>query len=103
MASNRTVYNVVLDASGDKWLVTQEGSDSMREVFARKAEAVLTAKVRAKKQGPSQVKVHKADGNMEYESTYGEDRRVARVSAVTSRLVRSKRGRCESTPYAARH
>ena len=48
MASNRTVYHVVPDASGDKWLVTQEGSDSMREVFERKAEAVLTAKVRAK-------------------------------------------------------
>ena len=46
MASNRTVYHVVPDASGDKWLVTQEGSDSMRKVFERKAEAVLTAKVR---------------------------------------------------------
>jgi Uncharacterized protein conserved in bacteria (DUF2188) len=73
MASNRTVYHVVQNSSGDKWLVTQEGSDSMRKVFGRKAEAVLTAKVRAKKQEPSQVKVHKSDGNMEYESTYGED------------------------------
>ncbi len=73
MASNRTVYHVVPDASGDKWLVTQEGSDSMRKVFERKAEAVLTAKVCAKKQEPSQVKVHKADGNMEYESTYSRE------------------------------
>lgn len=73
MASNRTVYHVVPEASGDKWLVTQEGTDSVLEVFPRKLEAVLTAKVRARKQEPSQVKVHKADGNMEYESTYGDD------------------------------
>ena len=75
MANNRTVYHVVPDASGDKWVVTQEGSDNTHEVFERKAEAVLTAKIRAKKQEPSQVKVHKSGGNMEYENTYGEDPR----------------------------
>ena len=74
MASNRTVYNVVPDASGDRWLVTQEGNDRTLEVFPRKAAAVLTAKIRARKQEPSQVKVHNSDGNMEYESTYGDDR-----------------------------
>ena len=73
MASTRTVYHVAPDARGDKWLVTREGADNTREVFSRKAEAVLTAKVRAKKQEPSQVKVHSADGNMEYENTYGRD------------------------------
>ena len=31
------------------------------------------SKERARKEQPSQVKVHKKDGNMEYESTYGED------------------------------
>jgi hypothetical protein len=30
------------------------------------------AKERARGQEPSQVKVHRTDGNMEYESTYGE-------------------------------
>jgi hypothetical protein len=73
MASNRTVYHVVPDARGDKWLVTREGADSTREVFSRKAEAVLTAKVRARKQEPSQVKVHGTDGDMEYENTYGRE------------------------------
>ena len=56
-----------------KWLVRQENSDSNREDFRTKTEAVDTAKERARKQEPSQVKVHKSDGNMEYESTYGDD------------------------------
>ena len=73
MASNRTVYNVVPNTSGDKWLVSQENSDSNSEDFRTKTEAVDTAKERARKQEPSQVKVHKSDGNMEYESTYGDD------------------------------
>jgi hypothetical protein len=73
MASNRTVYHVVPNSSGEKWLITQEGNDSTREEFDTKAEAVEGAKQRARKQEPSQVKVHKSDGNMEYESTYGED------------------------------
>jgi len=73
MANNRTVYHVAPDASSDKWLVTQEGSDSTCGVFRRKAEAALEAKLRARKQEPSQVKVHRSDGNMEYESTYGDD------------------------------
>ena len=72
MASNRTVYHVVPDASGDKWVVTQENG-SFRQEFRRKDEAVDFARQRARGQEPSQVKVHKGDGNMEYESTYGED------------------------------
>ena len=31
------------------------------------------AKSRARGEEPAQVKVHKQDGNMEYESTYGDD------------------------------
>jgi hypothetical protein len=72
MATNRTVYYVVPDASGKTWLVTQENNE-FRQEFRTKQEAVEFAKERARKQEPSQVKVHKQDGNMEYESTYGED------------------------------
>jgi hypothetical protein len=71
MASNRTVYHVVPNASGEKWVVSQE-SGSYKQEFATKKEAEDFAKERARGQEPSQVKVHKADGNMEYESTYGE-------------------------------
>ena len=72
MASNRTVYHVVPNASGERWVVSQE-NDNFRQEFTTKEEAVNAAKVRARGQEPSQVKVHKQDGNMEYESTYGQD------------------------------
>ena len=48
---------------------------SLREQHRTKEEAVEAAKERARGQEPSQVKVHTSDGNMEYESTYGEDPR----------------------------
>jgi len=75
MASNRTVYHVVPNASADRWVVSIEGDDSFRKEFDRKDDAVLDAKRRASEQKPAQVKVHKKDGNMEYESTYGDDPR----------------------------
>jgi hypothetical protein len=72
MASDRTVYHVVPNASGEEWLVTQENG-SLREQHRTKEEAVQAAKERARGQEQSQVKVHTSDGNMEYESTYGSD------------------------------
>jgi hypothetical protein len=75
MASNRSVYHVVPNASGDKWVISQENNDSLRQEFRTKEEAVNAAKERARGEEPSQVKVHTSDGNMEYESTYGDDPR----------------------------
>lgn len=75
MAENRTVYHVVPDASGERWVISIENDDQFRQEFRTKGEAVDAAKERARQQEPSQVKVHKADGNMEYESTYGDDPR----------------------------
>jgi uncharacterized protein DUF2188 len=72
MATNRTVYHVVPDASGERWLVTQEHG-GLREEHRTKEDAVNAAKQRARGQEPSQVKVHKSDGNMDYESRYGDD------------------------------
>lgn len=74
MASNRTVYHVVPNASAEKWLITEENG-TLREEFRTKEEAVNAARARAERRKPSQVKVHKKDGNMEYESTYGDDPR----------------------------
>jgi hypothetical protein len=73
MAANRTVYHVLPNASGEQWVVSQENDDSFREQYGSKLEAVQAAKTRARGQEPSQVKVHTRDGNMEYESTYGDD------------------------------
>ena len=72
MASNRTVYHVVPNSSGEQWLVTQEDG-SFRQEFRTKDEAVNFAKDRARGHEPSQVKVHKSDGNMEYQGHLGED------------------------------
>jgi hypothetical protein len=68
----RVVYHVVPNSSGEKWVVSQERAEFRRE-FETKDEAVQFAKERARKEDLGQVKVHKKDGNMEYESTYGDD------------------------------
>ncbi len=70
----RVVYHVVPNSSGEKWVVSQERAEFRRE-FETKDEAVQLAKELARKEELGQVKVHKKDGNMEYESTYGEDPR----------------------------
>jgi hypothetical protein len=70
----RVVYHVVPNSSAERWVVSQENAEFRRE-FDTKEEAVEFAKERARKEELGQVKVHKKDGNMEYESTYGEDPR----------------------------
>lgn len=72
--TERTVYHVVPNSSAEKWLITQENASFRRE-FETKEEAVDEARRLAKEAPLGQVKVHKKDGNMEYESTYGEDPR----------------------------
>lgn len=73
MASNRTVYHVVPNADGQRWVVSRENTESFREEYDTKEQAVEAAKSRARQEEPSQVKVHGSDGNMQYESTYGDD------------------------------
>ncbi len=68
----RKVYHVVPNASAEKWLVSQENA-SLRREFDTKEEAIEEARKLAQAAGLGQIKVHKKDGNMEYESTYGED------------------------------
>jgi hypothetical protein len=70
----RLVYHVVPNSSGEKWVVSQENAEFRKE-FETKDEALQFAKEHAHKAPLGQVKVHKQNGNMEYESTYGEDPR----------------------------
>jgi len=74
VTKERVVYHVVPNSSGERWVVSQENAAFRRE-FDTKEEAVEFAKERARAEELGQVKVHKKDGNMEYESTYGEDPR----------------------------
>jgi hypothetical protein len=71
-SQKRDVYHVVPNASAEKWVVSQENAEFRRE-FDKKEEAEEFAKARAREAELGQVKVHKRDGNMEYESTYGDD------------------------------
>jgi hypothetical protein len=71
-SSDRAVYHVVPNASGERWVVKRENSDHRTE-HDTKEEAVEEARRLAKQAALGQIKVHKKDGNMEYESTYGED------------------------------
>jgi hypothetical protein len=73
MAADRKVYHVVPNADQSKWLVTREKDDRFREEYDTKARAEEAAKGRARGEEPSQVKVHLKNGNMDYESTYGDD------------------------------
>ncbi len=70
--TERIVFHVSPDASAKRWVVSTENTEFRKE-FDNKQEAEDFAKKRAQQFELSQVKVHKKDGNMEYESTYGKD------------------------------
>ncbi len=68
----RTVFHVA--TRDGKWVVTREHHpDGEFDSFETKDEAVTRARSEARKQLPSQVKVHRADGTLENEFTYGAD------------------------------
>ena len=73
-ANGRVVYHVVPNSSAEKWVVSQENAD-YRSEHDTKEEAVQEARRLARQAELGQIKVHKKDGNMEYESTYGDDPR----------------------------
>lgn len=68
---NRTVYHVVPD--GTKWRVKVEGSALSGRSFSLKESAISYARQQAKANEPSQVVVHKKDGTIQTEWTYGSD------------------------------
>ena len=68
----RAVYLVTPDASAERWIVLLENSN-FRQEFETKRAAEKFAKEAAQNNGLARLKVHRKDGNMDYESTYGED------------------------------
>ncbi|HWC73143.1 MAG TPA: DUF2188 domain-containing protein [Gemmatimonadales bacterium] len=68
----RTVFHVA--TRDGKWVVTREGYPSGEfDSFETKPEAVERARREAQQQQPSQVKIHRTDGSIETEFTYGGD------------------------------
>ena len=71
--SERKVYHILTHEGG--WQVRAEGAKRSSSVHQTKDEAVSRAKELARKHRLSQIKIHKQDGTLETEHTYGEDPR----------------------------
>lgn len=69
--SKRTVYHVV---PGDgEWKVERVGGERASGVFGNKSDAVDRARELAKNSTPGQIVIHKQDGTIQTEHTYGDD------------------------------
>jgi hypothetical protein len=73
MVSQRTVYHVVYDSDGKQWRVLRENASRASSVHATKKEAITAGRKLAKNHVPSQLVIHKRDGSIETEYTYGDD------------------------------
>ncbi|MFC5560224.1 DUF2188 domain-containing protein [Ureibacillus thermophilus] len=70
---SRTVYHVTYSNELEKWKVIKENSSRVSSYHDTKSAAIEEAKRLAKKNIPSQVKVHNQDGTISDEWTYGDD------------------------------
>ena len=70
--NKRKVYHVA-PKKGSGWKVQAEGTQRPTRIKKTKEDAVQEAKDLAKRQKPSQVIIHKKDGTIQTEYTYGED------------------------------
>lgn len=67
----RTVFHVVPTTNG--WGVKKEGEDRPRREFSTKNDAITFGRNLCLVSKPSQLKIHKMDGTIETEYTYGDD------------------------------
>ncbi len=73
--AERLVYHVVYQSEQAIWRVLEEGKERPESLHETKSEAVDHAREMAKARQPSQIIVHKQDGKIQYEHTYGDDPR----------------------------
>jgi Uncharacterized protein conserved in bacteria (DUF2188) len=67
----RTVFHVATHEG--KWVVTRERRPKGEfDAFETKDEAIARARSEAQDQSPSQVKIHRTDGTIEQELTFGD-------------------------------
>jgi hypothetical protein len=69
--SKRSVIHVVPNDEG--WGVKRQGAGRASSNHETKQEAVDEARRIAKQEQPSQVKIHRGDGEIQTEHTYGND------------------------------
>jgi hypothetical protein len=69
----RTIYHVT--PAGDAWRVKRAGTRRADSIHSHKFDAIARAQALAKRRGLGQVKVHRHDGEIQTEYTYGKDPR----------------------------
>ncbi len=79
---------------GDGWIVEAEGGRRPSVVESRKADAVSRARELAENQQPARLIVHKQDGTVQDEFTYGD------VEAATPSKSEAEKGRAQDAGYA---
>ena len=74
--AQRKVYHIVPNPGQEKdWKIKEENIDEPLGLFSNKVEAIEKAKEIAKANEPSQIIVHREDGQIQTEYTYGDDPR----------------------------
>ena len=74
--AQRKVYHIVPNPGQEKdWKIKEENIDEPLGLFSNKEEAIEKAKEIAKANEPSQIIVHREDGQIQTEYTYGDDPR----------------------------
>jgi len=72
----RKVYHIVPNPGQEKdWKIKEENVDEPLGLFSNKEEAIEKAKEMAKANEPSQIIIHREDGQIQTEYTYGDDPR----------------------------
>ncbi len=69
----RIVYHVTYDISSNEWKVKREGIKRAPSWHSTKDQAITAAISKAMNNTPSQVKIHKRDGQIQEVRTYGGD------------------------------
>ena len=67
----RRIYHVTPD--GGDWKVKERGAERAVKILEDKSDAIRLAKDLAQSAGLGQVIIHKSDGTIQTEHTYGKD------------------------------
>jgi hypothetical protein len=71
--SERIAYHVTYDREKSHWRILEAGNPKPLSVHSTKKEAVDAGRMRAQENQPSQIFIHKQDGVIQEERTYGDD------------------------------
>jgi len=69
--AKRRIYDVISSENG--WQVKRRGAKRASSVHRTKDEAIAAAIEIARNQKPSQIVIHRRDGTIQEERTYGKD------------------------------